>query len=66
MAPPFLVSALDRGEWSASRPGSITSAEIAPRAHSIGGWVGPRFGLDEVEKKTMLPLPGIEPRPSSP
>jgi hypothetical protein len=28
--------------------------------------VGPRTGLDAVEKRKILPLPGIEPRPSSP
>jgi hypothetical protein len=27
--------------------------------------VGPRAGLDVVEKKKMLPLPGVEPRLSS-
>jgi hypothetical protein len=28
--------------------------------------VSPRAGLDAVEKIKILPLPGIEPRPSSP
>jgi hypothetical protein len=38
------------GEWSASRPGRFTPGE---RTHSIpwiGGWVGPRAGLDKMEK----------------
>jgi hypothetical protein len=26
----------------------------------------PRIGLDDVERRKILPLPGIEPRPSSP
>jgi hypothetical protein len=34
----------------------------APGTHFIGGWVGPRVGLD-VMKKGFLALPGIEPRP---
>jgi hypothetical protein len=37
----FLTSALVRSEWSTSRPGRFT-----PGTHSIGGWVGPRTGLD--------------------
>jgi hypothetical protein len=31
----------------------------APGTHWIGGWVGPRTGLDFVEKRNILPLPGI-------
>jgi hypothetical protein len=46
----FLTSALVGGEWSASRPGRFTSGERAPGTHWIGGWVGPRAGLDEVER----------------
>jgi hypothetical protein len=35
--------------------------------HWIGGWVGPKAGLDAVEKKKIsFPLPRIEPRPFSP
>ena len=33
-----------------------------PRAHCTGGWVGPRLGLDVMEKKNhLLPLLGFEP-----
>jgi hypothetical protein len=28
-----------------------------PVAHWIGGWVGPRTGLDKVERRKILPLP---------
>jgi hypothetical protein len=45
-----LTSALDEGEWSASCPGRFTSRERAPATHWIGGWVGPRAGLDAVSK----------------
>jgi hypothetical protein len=46
----FLDLALVGGEWSASRPGHFTAGERAPGTPWIGGWVGPRAGLDEVEK----------------
>jgi hypothetical protein len=29
----------------------------------IGGWVDPRAGLDDVEKRKFLTLPGLELRP---
>jgi hypothetical protein len=47
-----LASALDGGEWSASRPGCFSPREGAPSTHWIGGWVGPRAGLDVVSKRT--------------
>jgi hypothetical protein len=46
----FMTTALVGGEWSASRPGRFTTGERAPGTHWIGGWVGPRTGLDDVEK----------------
>jgi hypothetical protein len=66
IALPFLTSTLDGGEWSASHPGRFTPRKRAPGTHWIGGWVGPRAGLDDVEKRKVLPLLGIEPGPSSP
>jgi len=44
----FLTSTLEGGEWTASRPGRFTSGEKAPGTPYIGGWVGPRTGLDAV------------------
>jgi hypothetical protein len=61
-----LTSTLDRGEWSASLPSHFTTGEIVPGTHWIGGWVGSKAGLDAVGKKKVLPLPSIEPWPSSP
>jgi hypothetical protein len=55
--PHFSILALGGGEWSASRPGRFTSVERAPGTHCIGGWVDPRAGLDDVEKRTFLTLP---------
>jgi hypothetical protein len=45
-----LTSELVGGEWSASRLGRLTPGERALGTRWIGGWVGPRAGLDDVEK----------------
>jgi hypothetical protein len=60
----FLSSALDGGEWSASRLGrALAPGERTPDTHWPGGCVGPRAGLDtEATGKILSPLPGIEPR----
>jgi hypothetical protein len=52
--PTFLTSALDGGEWSVSRPCRFTPGERAHDSHWIGGWVGPRVGLNDVEKGKPL------------
>jgi hypothetical protein len=44
------ASAIDGGEWSASRPGRFTTGEKFLSTHWLGGWVDPRAGLDDVEK----------------
>jgi hypothetical protein len=56
----FLTSALAGGEWLASRHGRLT-----PSTHWIGGWVDPRAGLDDLEKRKFLTQPGLELRPLS-
>jgi hypothetical protein len=56
----FLTSALVGGEWSTSRPGRFTPGERAPGAHWIGGWVDLRAGVDDLEKRKCLTLPGLE------
>jgi hypothetical protein len=58
----FLTSALVAGEWS--RLGRFTLGERAPGTHWIGGWVGPRAGLDDIEKIKFLILTGFERLPS--
>jgi hypothetical protein len=55
-----LTSALDRGEWSASRPGCFTPRERPPVTHWIGGWVGPRAVLDAAVVKRKIPSPRRE------
>jgi hypothetical protein len=59
----FLTSALAEGEWSVSLSDRFTPGERAPRTHWIGGWVDPRAGLDDVEKRKLFILPGLELRP---
>jgi hypothetical protein len=39
---------------------SLYPRERAPGTHCIGGWVDPRAGLDDVEKRKFLTLPGLE------
>jgi hypothetical protein len=49
----FLTSALEGGQFHA--PGERT-----PCTHWTGGWVGPRAGLDDLEKIKFLTLLGLE------
>jgi len=50
----YLTSALDGGEWSASRPGRFTPGKGVTVTHWIRGWVGPRAGLGAVAKRKIL------------
>jgi len=62
-----LTTALDGGEWKASRPSRFTTGERARGTSWIGGWVGPRAGLDAVtNRKKSVSLPGIGSQSSSP
>jgi hypothetical protein len=60
-----LTSALDGGDWPASRPGRFTRRETAPSTHWIGGWVGPRAVLVAVVKR-KIPSPRRESKPRTP
>jgi hypothetical protein len=53
IAPPFLISALDGGEWSDSSPGRFTPGKRASGTQLIGGWVGPRAGPDAVKNRKV-------------
>jgi hypothetical protein len=55
IAPPFLTSALDGGEWPVSNPDRFTPRKMAPGPHWIGGWVGLRDSLDAVKKRKSCP-----------
>jgi hypothetical protein len=41
----------------------VYARESAPSTRWIGSWVGPRSGLDHVERRKFLTLPGLEVRP---
>jgi hypothetical protein len=56
----FWASALVEGEWPVSPSGRFIPWEIAPCNHWIGGWVSLRTGLDDVKKRKILPLSGLE------
>jgi hypothetical protein len=61
----FSISELDGGEWSASRFGQAQE-KGAHGAHCIGDWVGSIPGLNAVDEKYVLLLPGIDLRPPIP
>jgi hypothetical protein len=65
-APPFLTSAPDGGEWSASHSDLITCGEIAPGTHWRGELGGPQSRSERYGKEKNLAMLGIEPGPSSP
>jgi hypothetical protein len=44
---------------------ALPPGKRATGTHWIENWVGPRTSLDDMKRK-ILPLPGIEPWPSSP
>jgi hypothetical protein len=56
----FFISALDGGEWSASRPGLFNPRERFPGTHWRGGWVG----LDAVVRR-KIPIPYRDSNPRS-
>jgi hypothetical protein len=56
----LLTSAIVGGEWSASRPCRFTPGERAPGTHWIKDWVDLRAGLNDLEKRKFLTLPGLE------
>jgi hypothetical protein len=46
-----------------SRLGQFTFEERASDTHWVTGWMGPGVGMDDVEKRKFLTLPGLELRP---
>jgi hypothetical protein len=54
VALPFFNRALGGGEWLALRPCRLTPGERALCTHWIGGWVYPKLGKDDVEKRKSL------------
>jgi hypothetical protein len=52
---------LDLGNFM---PRPLTPGERAPGTQWTGGWVDLKAGLDDLEKRKFLTLPGLELRPS--
>jgi hypothetical protein len=44
----------------APEPGRLTPRERAPCTHWIGGWAGPRAGLNDAEERKFFILPGLD------
>jgi hypothetical protein len=61
----FITSMLGGDEWSASRLFRFTPWERAPGTHWKGGCMGPRAGLDIMQKRKIFHLSGMEVRSSS-
>jgi hypothetical protein len=55
IAPSVLTSTLNGGKWSDTRSGFFTPWEITRGTHWIGGWLGPRSGLDAVGRQKSGP-----------
>jgi hypothetical protein len=49
-----LISALDGGKWLDPRTGHFNPGETARCIYSIGGWMGPKVGLDAVAKREKI------------
>jgi hypothetical protein len=60
IAPPFLTSPLDGGQWSDTRSGRFKPGERTRSTHLIGGWVGLRAVQDAMEKINSLVPDGIQ------
>jgi hypothetical protein len=60
---PTFSWALAGSEWSASSSCRFTPGERAPCTLWMGGWVGPSFARDDVEKWKFFTLPRLELRP---
>jgi hypothetical protein len=57
----FLTLKLDGVRGQRQAPDALYTREKDSGTHWIGGWVGPRAGLDtEVRGQILSPLPGIE------
>jgi hypothetical protein len=60
----LLTSAVDGGEWSATRPGRALAPEkgLPLFTGQEAGWASELVWTQRLEKKILSPLPGIEPR----
>jgi hypothetical protein len=56
----FFTAELVGGEWSASCPWLLCPMERVPSTRWIGGWVYPRTGLDDLEKRKFFIPPRLK------
>jgi hypothetical protein len=56
----LLTSALAGGERQLHTPAALHPGKQPPCTHLIGGWVGPRAGMDNVEKRKFLTPQGTQ------
>jgi hypothetical protein len=59
----FFTLTLVEGEWSVLCPCCFITMGKASCTNRIGDWVGPRTGLDDADRRKILPLPGLELQP---
>jgi hypothetical protein len=57
--PVFSTSSLV-GSGELQAPASLPQGERAPNTHWIGGWVDPRAGLSDMERRKIMSLVGFE------
>jgi hypothetical protein len=50
---PFLTLEIDGGEWSAPHPCHFTPGETDLSTYRTGEWVGPRTGVEAIERKNF-------------
>jgi hypothetical protein len=64
----FTTSALDGGEWSASRPGRALPPGKGPSVHIVqeAGWASEPVWTQRLEEKILSPLQGIKLSPGRP
>jgi hypothetical protein len=49
----FLASAVEGGEWSTSLHCRFNPGETDPGTYWTGRWLGPRIGMDVMEKRKL-------------
>jgi len=50
----FLTLAVGGSEFPDSHPGCLTPVESLTGSHCVGGWVGPRAGVDPLMQRKMF------------
>jgi hypothetical protein len=56
----FLISVPLEVSGQLGAPAALVPETENPSTHGIGGWVGPRAGLHDMEKRKILIVQGLE------